>query len=87
MDIKFETWAPTHQVRFVDKADLPSIYDRVSGDSSPTLTWNDGGDQVLIVSVGDGYSTVTMLNDSTFSSLTISDDDRPRGIRCISFGA
>lgn len=80
MDIKFETWVPTHQARLVSEQDLPGVYRDVSGNSSPTFTWNDGGDQVLIVSVGDDYSTVTMLNDSTFSCLVVSDDDELREV-------
>jgi len=82
VEIKFETWKPRHQSRLVPVGDLADVYKDAPVEMSPTFTWNDGGDQVLIVSVGADYSTVTMLNDDTFSDLVISDDNDLREI-CI----
>ena len=66
MTIKYETWVPVHQERIVESGMLDSTYERAPGESSPTFTWNDLGDDVLIVSVGDDYSIVSMLTGGTW---------------------
>jgi hypothetical protein len=75
MDIKLETFEPHRVTRLVPLEDLRSVYSGLTSDQSATLTWNDGGDQVLIVAVGNDYSIVTMLNSSTWHFLQISPDE------------
>lgn len=79
-DITFDVSRPRHAARVVSIEELPSLYEEVSADSSPTFTWNDGGDQVLIVTVGSDYSTVTMKDRDTFSNLVVSDEPGTREI-------
>jgi hypothetical protein len=75
MDFKLETWAPVHVERSVNIDELDDVYRSTSGGASPTFTWNDLGDQVLVVAVGDGYSVVAMLNGGTWHYLKGSDVD------------
>jgi hypothetical protein len=76
VDVLLELWSPEHTARAVPRDDLPAVYRELSGDQSPTLTWNDGGDdQVLIVSVADDFSTVSMLNDRTWYYLETSPEE------------
>jgi len=75
MDFKVETWEPAHVERSVTIDELDDVYRTTSGGVSPTFTWNDLGDQVLIVAVGDDYSVVSMLNDDTWYYLQGSDVD------------
>jgi hypothetical protein len=42
--------------------------------SSATVTWNDGGDDVLIVAVGDQHCVITLKSDETWYWLFVSDD-------------
>ena len=55
--------------------ELADVYATVKPEESPTFTWNDLGDQVLIVTVGADSSTVSMLNDDTWYYLEASGDD------------
>lgn len=75
MEVKLDTFEPHGVTRLVPREDLRSVYSGLTSDQSATLTWNDGGDQVLIVAVGDDYSIVTMLNNSTWHFLQISPDE------------
>jgi hypothetical protein len=59
----------------VDLDKLADIYRGVNSDESPTFTWNNLGDQVLIVTVDRDSSIVSMLNDDTWYYLQISEDD------------
>ncbi|WP_438489220.1 hypothetical protein [Streptomyces sp. S186] len=81
MQIKFETWVPTHETRMVDLADVPLVYREAKESASPTFTWNDLGDEVLIVTVGDDYSTVSLMREDTFYNLAVSDSDDMREIQ------
>jgi hypothetical protein len=77
MDIILETYDPVYVKRLVAREDLRSAYTGLNSDQSATLAWNDGGDQVLLVAVGDDYSIVSMLDDSTWYYLQISPDEEP----------
>jgi hypothetical protein len=77
MEVKLETFEPHLVTRFVSREDLRSAYAGLEGDHSSTLTWNDGGDQVLIVAVGDDYSIVSMLDDFTWYYLQVSPEEEP----------
>ncbi len=77
MDIKFETYDPVYVKRLVPHEDLRSAYTGLKNGQSATLTWNDGGDQVLIVAVWDDYSFVTMKDHFTWYYLQISPDEEP----------
>jgi hypothetical protein len=80
MEVVFETWIPAHRTQMVAMQDLPRVYRDATEELSPSFTWNDCGDEVLIVTLGDDYSTVTMLNKGTFYNLAISDSDEPAEI-------
>ncbi|SHN12954.1 hypothetical protein SAMN05216268_120128 [Streptomyces yunnanensis] len=81
MQIKCETWVPSHETRMLDLADIPLVYRDAKESASPTFTWNDLGDEVLIVVVGDDYSTVTLMREDTFYNLAISDSVDMREIQ------
>src|ERR1700730_18556530 len=66
MTIKYETWTPQHRQSDIGSDELNSTYERARATDSPTFTWNDLGDDVLIVSVGDDYSVVSMLTQATW---------------------
>jgi len=77
MEVKLETFEPHLVTRLVSSDDLRGVYAGLEGDNSSTLTWNDGGNQVLIVAVGDDYSIVSMLDDFTWYYLQVSQDEEP----------
>lgn len=63
---------PTTTVVEVD--DLPRIWSELDVQESYGFTWNNGGDEgVLIVAVEEDRCTATLLPDSTFYDLAISD--------------
>jgi hypothetical protein len=66
MTIKYETWTPQHRKSDIGLAELDSIYEQARAADSPTFTWNDLGDDVLVVAVGDDYSVVSMLTQNTW---------------------
>ena len=80
MVIKYEEWVPGHRERVVEPGDLESTYRRASGASSPTFTWNDLGDDLVIVSVGDDYSIVSMMTDDTWFYLRGSGPDEAMAV-------
>jgi hypothetical protein len=66
--IRVETYVPEYAMRDVPPAEVPAIYEGL-GNEPAAFTWNDGGDEVLMVSVGDDYSTASILIDRTFYDL------------------
>ncbi|MEK2473767.1 hypothetical protein [Streptomyces noursei] len=52
----------------LDLVDIPLVYRDAKESASSTLTWNDLGDEVLIVVVGDDYSTVTLMREDAYST-------------------
>ncbi|MFD8542410.1 hypothetical protein [Streptomyces sp. NPDC059649] len=72
---------PTHETRIVEREDLPRVYREAKELASPTFTWNDLGDEVLIVTVGADYSTATLMKDDTFYNLAVSTSDELREIQ------
>ena len=77
MVIELDTGYPNRVTRVVGSDELDRVYGTVSEVDSPTFTWNDLGDQVVIVTVGDESCTVSMLNDETWYYLEVSDDTEP----------
>lgn len=75
MEFLVEVWSPRHSAQTISSVDLDEAYNRVSGRESATFTWNDLGSRVIIVSVGDNYSTASMLNDSTWYYLQEQEDE------------
>lgn len=73
--IELDTGVPTRVSRVVNPDELADVYATVRPEESPTFTWNDLGDQVLIVTVDADSSTVSMLNDDTWYYLETSGDD------------
>jgi hypothetical protein len=71
MTIKHETWTPQHRESDIGIDELNSTYERARATDSPTFTWNDLGDDVLIVSVGDDYSVVSLLTQDTWSPAAV----------------
>lgn len=65
----------------VGKDELPRVYADLRGKDpegvdSPTVTWNEGGNDVLIVGVNDAWSMTTMMTEEgTAYYLVVSDDD------------
>jgi hypothetical protein len=76
-DFALETSNPRQKERVIAPDELPEVYRSVSGAELPVFTWNDLGDDVLIVVVGDDWSLVTMKSDETFYNLVLSDDESP----------
>lgn len=72
MEFKLDIYRRGHEERLINVEALPAIYAHLRSSDSATITWNDGGDQVLIVSVGENDSTVSLLNDFTWYYLEIS---------------
>jgi hypothetical protein len=70
-DIKLELWIPRHQQRRVSLGELDAAYR--TAPPSATFTWNDLGDQVLIVAVDDDHCTVSMLDNNIWYYLAGSD--------------
>jgi hypothetical protein len=66
---------PELKKTLVTEEELPAAYADLTEASSATVTWNDGGDPVLIVAVGDENSVITLKSDNTWYWLTVSDDD------------
>ncbi len=73
--IEFETWTPVRQERTLDAGEIETVYRSLAPGTSATFTWNDLGDDVVIVSVAADHSTVSMLHDETWYYLTTSDSD------------
>jgi hypothetical protein len=67
-----ETWNPTHTSRQVSVEELEGFYEHIRGSESADITWNNGGDDVLIVSVGEDTATVSLLHDATWYWLEVS---------------
>lgn len=73
--IELDIGFPARETREVSSGELPDVYLGLKGEDSPTFTWNNLGDQVLIVTVDNESSTVSMLNDDTWYYLEISEDE------------
>lgn len=73
--IELDTGFPTRVSRVVTSDELAYVYRHVDADESPTFTWNNLGDQILIVTVDSDSSTVSMLNHDTWYYLEVSDDE------------
>jgi hypothetical protein len=74
LEYKVDTWNPTHTSRRVSAEELVDLYERLQGTESADICWNDQGDQVLIVSVGEETATVSLLHDATWYWLGASPD-------------
>lgn len=63
----------------ITRSELPQVYEDLKGDKgleSPTITWNDGGDEVVIVAVNNDWSMSTMMTaNGTSYYLVVSDDN------------
>lgn len=66
MDYKLETYRPFHRVTTLSREDLIEIYPKLEWNKAPAIVWNDDGDQVIIVGVGDKYSIISLLSDFTW---------------------
>jgi len=75
MMFKLQTCRGKEVVRNIANEDLESAYRNVPPESSPTITWNDLGDPVVIVAVGDGYSVVSVMRNDTWYYLTLGEDE------------
>jgi hypothetical protein len=72
LEYLIETWNPTHTSRHVRVEELVDVYAQIRGSASAVIVWNDGGDDVLIVSVGEDTATVSLLHDATWYWLEVS---------------
>ncbi|GLY05508.1 MULTISPECIES: hypothetical protein [Actinoplanes] len=76
--IVIDEFAPS-RTREITLAELPGVWSELPSDDCFGLTWNDSGDDVIIVSVYDTYSTVTIGHDDTFYDLALSTDEGTQG--------
>ncbi len=81
--LEMDEWVPTYSTREVQLSDLPEIWRSLPRERCFGFTWNDSGDEVIIVSVCDGYSTVSIVHDDTFYDLAISPEDGWREIEVL----
>lgn len=69
----------------VTRSELPGLYEELRGNrglTAPTITWNDGGDEVVIVAVSNDWSMSTMMTaEGTAYYLVVSDDDEEISIQ------
>jgi hypothetical protein len=72
LEYNIVTWNPTHISRYVSVEELVDVYAQIRGSESADITWNNGGDRVLIVSVGEDTATVSLLQDATWYWLEVS---------------
>ncbi len=72
LDYLLETWNPTHTSRHVRAEELVDAYARLRASEAAVIVWNDGGDPVLIVSVGEDTATVSLMQDATWYWLEVS---------------
>jgi hypothetical protein len=80
-DIQFETYGRDAESRTITLDDVEEVYRELSRDASATFTWNDGGDDgVLIIAVGPDYSKATALHSGTFYDLEELDVDDLREV-------
>lgn len=76
MDFKLEIYNPSLTTTTVTEEELADVYPSLAGDTSPTIAWNEDGDQVIIVAiVDDTHSVVSLLSNSTWYYLVASSDD------------
>lgn len=75
MEYLVEVWYPEHEKTTVTGDKLPDRYASFKERDSATVAWNSDGDEVLLVSVGDDYSVISMLSDGTWYYLVVSDDE------------
>lgn len=75
MEYLIEVWYPKHEETSVTGDKLPDVYASFKKRDSATVAWNSDGDEVLLVSVGDDYSVISLKSDGTWYYLVVSDDD------------
>ncbi|WP_173142650.1 hypothetical protein [Kibdelosporangium persicum] len=80
-DIQFETYGDNPESRAIALGEVESVYCELDQDASATFTWNDGGDDdVLIVAVGPGFAKASLLHSGEFYDLQVSTDDGLREV-------
>jgi hypothetical protein len=73
--IEMDEWIPAYATKVVPYRDLESVWRSLDTTACYGFTWNDCGDQVIIASVYDDYSTVSIIDAGTTYDLAISEDD------------
>ncbi|MFR9778122.1 hypothetical protein ACL02O_18970 [Micromonospora sp. MS34] len=71
MPYEMETYLPYAAARVVPRDELPGLY---SPGREPVFSYGAGGEDVMIVSAHDGFSTVSLLHDRTWHWLEESAD-------------
>ncbi|WP_433262294.1 hypothetical protein ACQPWR_22470 [Micromonospora vinacea] len=66
--VKIEIFVPEYLSREVGLEEARNAYQSLGSDSA-SFTWNDCGDEVLTLSVGEDHSTATILKDRSFYDL------------------
>ncbi|MEV6349716.1 hypothetical protein [Actinoplanes sp. NPDC051851] len=66
--ITVDIYAALYTERKVSLSEVPALYAAL-GDWNAAFTWNDCEDEVLIVNVGEDYSTATILTAGSFYDL------------------
>jgi hypothetical protein len=75
MQYLLEVRCPEVKATTVTWAELPGVYANLKQAEYPAVVWNDCGDDVLIVAVGDDYSVTSMLTEATWYWLVVSHED------------
>ncbi|GAA0251132.1 hypothetical protein GCM10010492_59290 [Saccharothrix mutabilis subsp. mutabilis] len=78
--IRFDCWQPDQPSRLLGLAEAEAAYAALPPTASATFSWNDGGDEVVIIGVGEDWSTATMIWDGTFYDLEASEAEGERDI-------
>lgn len=66
---------PRHEITPVTADELPDAYANLAERDGATVLWNDGGDDMLIVAVGDDHCVISLKSDETWYYLTVSGDE------------
>jgi hypothetical protein len=74
MEYVVEAYFPRYTETAVMDRELPEAYANLKSGQSASVTWNSGGETVLIVAVGDDYSVISLLDDDTWYYLAPIDE-------------
>lgn len=71
-----DTYAPYLEHRIIERANLARDYEAAGAVRSPVFSVGDSDEgQLLLVTVGDDYSTAIMMNGDTWYYLALSPDE------------
>lgn len=74
MDYLIEAYYPQYTETAITDQELPQAYANLKSSQSASVSWNSGGDPVVIVAVGDDYSVISLMDDDTWYYLAPTDE-------------